>query len=252
MTEMSDETKDPREAVLTKDGVPFETLHGKTITSLARALLAEKDMEIERLREHLDRWLESAESGWMEVHRLRARITELEAQIERLLAENERLTHSERQWKESSKSGWREAHRLMQVREKVIERRTKGLLERLKDVEAQRDAYADTANWQVDYTGIPRDIMESLRILRLNHLTVRYVGPTPFDIPDGVQPSPSRVTPSMIQDASLEVFRSHGKGVAVYRPDQAAALAAALNRQLHPSDSPEAEEPESEGENDGE
>ena len=45
----------------------------------ATTLLAEKDMEIERLREHLDRWLESAESGWMEVHRLRARITELEA-----------------------------------------------------------------------------------------------------------------------------------------------------------------------------
>ena len=45
----------------------------------ATTLLAEKDMEIERLREHLDRWLESAESGWKEVHRLRARITELEA-----------------------------------------------------------------------------------------------------------------------------------------------------------------------------
>ena len=29
---MSDDTKDPREAGLTRDGVPFETLHGKTIT----------------------------------------------------------------------------------------------------------------------------------------------------------------------------------------------------------------------------
>ena len=45
----------------------------------ATTLLSEKDMEIERLREHLDRWLESAESGWMEVGRLRDRITDMVA-----------------------------------------------------------------------------------------------------------------------------------------------------------------------------